>query len=339
MAELETNVAPVVFKDRVTGLLIFGICQCVLGIMCAMAIPFMLLSIIITKINPEIAAQTQTNPIHMIPGILVYALGAAWFVFMGIGSIKRRRWARALTLISSWLWLIGGIGGLVLVILIMPITAPQVPAGQPQLPQEFFLIMRIMMIAISSVTYVLIPLVLVLFYGGKNVRLTCEHWDEEQRWTDKCPLPVLGMCIAFALWGFSMINTCFQNFAVPFFGTVIDSYTGAAVIIPLVIILLLLAWRMYKLNTLAWWASAVVLCGWIASLIITLLGNGMWEYYEKLGLQTETVDAMKMYTANRTAILIVFGIWTVAVVSYLIFIKRYFKKDTLQDNCLTVEQV
>ena len=56
----------------------------------------------------------------MIPGILFYTLLAVWFIWVGIGSIKARRWARALILISSWLWLICGVSGFVIILLLLP---------------------------------------------------------------------------------------------------------------------------------------------------------------------------------------------------------------------------
>ncbi len=57
---------------------------------------------------------------QMILCVLFYVLLATWFIWMGIGSILTRRWARALLLIFSWFWLICGATGMAFLLLIMP---------------------------------------------------------------------------------------------------------------------------------------------------------------------------------------------------------------------------
>jgi len=341
MTELQPGVPGIDFKDRKTTLFVLGICQCIIGIFCAMAIPFMLLSIVMTKINPQIAAQANTSAIQIIPALLVYALASAWFVTMGIGSIKRRRWARALTLVSSWLWLVGGVIGLVFLVCLMPAIhsnmqaeiAKATPNGGPnQMPPGFMIIMTVMMIAMVLVMHVILPLILVLCYSGKNVKATCEHWDEKIRWTDKCPLPVLAVCVIFAIWLLSMPTFAFQNWAVPFFGNVIESYAGAAATLCIAGVIAWLTWRLYKLDTLAWWGSVIFVIAWFTSFILTFGGEKIWIFYEKFNLPAEQIDALKETPNFQLMMVAMFITWQVIMLGYLVFIKRYFKKDSLQDN-------
>jgi len=63
--------------------------------------PVVYIVIAATAIKNDFAA-----PIAII-SILFYALLAVLFVWLGIGSIMARRWARALVLVSSWFWLVG----------------------------------------------------------------------------------------------------------------------------------------------------------------------------------------------------------------------------------------
>ena len=107
------------FKDRKTGLVVFGILQIIFGGFCALMVPFMIIGMI-ASVFLDSRTAAPVNPAMIIPAVLLYALLAVWFIWMGIGSIKARRWARALILVSSWIWLIGGVGGLVFFLLFMP---------------------------------------------------------------------------------------------------------------------------------------------------------------------------------------------------------------------------
>ncbi len=45
------------------------------------------------------------------------------------------------------------------------------------------------------VFFVLVPAVWMFFYQSRHVKATCEARDPVTRWTDACPLPVLGFCL------------------------------------------------------------------------------------------------------------------------------------------------
>ena len=119
MAEHEEMIQSSDFKDRKTGLIVFGILQIILGGLCTLIVPFMIIGMLASTVLDESSAP-PINISMMLPGVLLYTLAATWFISMGIGSIKARRWARALVLVSSWLWLISGTVGLIFVLLLMP---------------------------------------------------------------------------------------------------------------------------------------------------------------------------------------------------------------------------
>ena len=120
-------------------------------------------------------------------------------IWLGIGSIKARRWARALLLIFSWSWLIMGI----FMTAIMPFVMakvfanlpPDAKTGQPAMPPAAITAMVIGMTLFFVVFFVLVPAVWTFFYNSRHVKATCEARDPVTRWTDACPLPVLGFCL------------------------------------------------------------------------------------------------------------------------------------------------
>ena len=105
MAENEQQLQLREFKDRSTGLVVFGILQVFISGFCALMVPMMLVGVVLSA-EIDGAAGASMSAQMVIPAVAFYCLLAAWFAWMGIGSILARRWARALTLVLAWMWLI-----------------------------------------------------------------------------------------------------------------------------------------------------------------------------------------------------------------------------------------
>lgn len=321
------------FKDRKTGLVVFGILEIILGWLCALMVPLMLFAMIASStVN-----QSTTAPLTvrmMIPGILFYALIAVWFIWMGIGSIKARRWARALLLVFSWIWLIGGISGLIFMLLFMPGIYDQM-GKSGQMPPKMAVIMNYVMAGFMTVFYVIIPGGLVLFYGDKNVKATCESRDSQARWTDKCPLPVLAMSLIFGFWAVSMLSMGFYGWVIPFFGVLLSGITGAGVSFVITLLLGYVAWGTYRLNIKAWWCAVFLTIAWVISTIITFSHVSVWDFYEKMNFPEQQLDIMRQYGMFQDFTMVLFfGLWVVGFLGYLLYTKRYFASPSAQEGIL-----
>jgi len=324
MTHLEETVQSPDFKDRKTGLVVFGILQIIFGGFCALDVPLMILGMVASNV----LGKSSAAPISlrmMIPGILFYVLLAVWFIWMGIGSIKARRWARAILLVSSWLWLICGVGGLIFVLLFMSGMYDQM-ARNKQMPQEMVLVMKFVMIGFMTVFYLIIPAAFVLFYGSKNVKATCEFRDSQVRWTDKCPLPVLAVAFIFAFWAVSMLLTGLCGWLIPFFGSILSGLTGALVSLVAALLYLYVAWGTYKLRISAWWCSLLLTIVWTLSVVITFSRVSLLDFYEKMKLPEQQLEMMRNYVIPQSPIMpLFFGISFLGLLGYLLYTKRYFK--------------
>lgn len=321
------------FKDRKTALVVFGILQIILGGLCALLVPFMIIGMLASAFLDDTSApQMQTGA--MISGLLFYVLAAAWFISMGIGSIKTRRWARALILVSAWLWLICGTVGLIVLFLLMPDMYDRM-GESGRMPPAAAASMKAVMTTFMSVIYVIIPGILVLFYGGKNVKATCEFRDPQIRWTDKCPLPVLAASVLFAGWAVSMLFSAGSNWTVPFFGAILTGIAGAAITLISILLLGYIAWGLYKLSIKAWWCAVLLIILWAASAIITFSQVSMLDFYEKMNFPQEQLDFMKQIDITESPALALFiGLWVVALLAYMFYIKKYFPHHYAQQNAL-----
>jgi hypothetical protein len=84
------------YKNRSGGLVVFGVLTILLGVICGLMVPMMLLGQLTKPQSADVPAITLAM---ILPALLIYGgLAVAW-VWLGIGSIKARRWARALLLI------------------------------------------------------------------------------------------------------------------------------------------------------------------------------------------------------------------------------------------------
>ncbi len=231
------------FKDRSMGLIVFGAIQIVIGGCCALLIPFMLLSLLVGP-----SAGAPTNVRMMIPAVGFYAFLAVLLVGLGIGSIRARRWARALTLVLAWMWLVVGI----LALLMMSVWIPNMSdfaAEERQVPAQVMVFVQVVMLGTMGCMYLVVPGIFISFYQSAHVKATCEFKDPHVRWTDNCPLPVLALSL---LLGFGAASTmifsvCYGG-VIPFFGILLKGVPGALVILGVTLLFAYLAWATYKLK-------------------------------------------------------------------------------------------
>jgi hypothetical protein len=319
------------FKDRKTGLVVFGIIQIIFGGLSALIAPMMVLGVIVQNVS-EGGPAAPVNANMMVAGVLLYMLLAVWFITMGIGSIKARRWARALILVTSWLWLVSGTGAFILILLFMPDMYSQM-AASGQIPQQALRTMKYVMTAFMLVAYVIIPAALVLFYGSKNVKATCEFRDPVVRWTDKCPLPVLAVSLIFAVWAFSMLPMAPYGWVIPFFGVILSGLKGAAVAMVLMLLLVYAAWGTYKLRIRAWWCSVLLIVVWALSAGITFSRVSLWEFYERMNFPEQQLEMMKQFAMPQSPVMVLFvGLWVVGLLGYLLYTRRYFAPSSEQQS-------
>jgi hypothetical protein len=310
-------------KDRSAGLIALGIVQILIGALCALAVPLMLLATVVPMALEE-GTSTGTSPAMMIPGILTYLAMAVWFIWMGIGSIKARRWARALVLVTSWFWLISGAFALILMAFVLPDMYGQM-GESGELPEAMAKITLYFTMGFMALFYVILPGLLVVFYGSRHVKATCERKDATERWTDRCPLPVLAVSVATAVCAAWIPMMGLYGWAIPWFGTILTGTAGALVWLVFIVFLVYVSRGMYRLSIEAWWCATLLIVAWGASTVLTFTRIDMVEFYEKMNLPAEQLEIMSQYDLmEKFPIALITGLWVVALLAYQLYIKRYF---------------
>lgn len=299
--------------DRSAGLILFGVLQLGVGAICAM----IALAVAAAMSTTPPAAGTLPATGALAPTLVVYAIAAGYFVSVGVGSIRRRRWARALSAAVGALWLVFGVASAIVAFLAIPKLLVMVPRAQ----EKAFITG---MAAFAIIFFIALPLAIFLFYKSDRTRETCELRDPRIRWTDRVPVPVLALTI---LLGFTAISLLISltNPIVPMMGTVLTGGPAAITMLALAGLCAFLTVQLYRLKESAWWT--LVLLQVIGGIIgaVTMARMDVNEVYRSAGLLTPQVQAMHLEELYRNPLLwvLMVGAW-IAYFAFLLAIRKYF---------------
>jgi len=322
-----TNIPPLPpvppFRDRHTGLLVFGILEILLGTLCVLMAGFTALAQVMESQTPE----TNINSRMMLFGALFYIAFAAVFVWLGIGSIQCRRWARSLLLILAWSWLGVGVIAVPLMGFFMPRILAASPPNGPALPPGMLPVIVVMQLIFMSVLLVVIPGVLVFFYSSRHVKATCEARDTVRHWSDACPLPILAVVCGLWLGAVTMlIFPLAYGGLMPFFGTIVSGLPGTLLTMGLAGLSLWIGWMWYRLKVIGWWALAATMIVLSLSNIITFSHLDIVELYQKMGFPQAQIDLIRRQGLISSRFMVWNSlVWLAPMLGYMLWAKRYFR--------------
>jgi len=307
----------------------FGIMTLLMGVLAGLFIPLMLFG----QVMAAKTAKGPTNFTMILPAIAVYGTMAVALVWLGIGSIMARRWARALLLICSWSWLVMG----VIVMAGMAFVVPKIMAGMPspgtdsQPASHSGSMTAVITIAFvfNGVVFIVLPAIWTYFYRSPHVKATCEARDPVARWTDACPLPVLGLCL-WLLFSVPMlfIMPVSGHCVMPFFGVYLTGLPAVLLCLTAAALWVYAAWRLYRLDSRGWWLVLVLMGVFIVSNLLTFARHDAMEMYQLMGTpeaQIEQLQKTGLLVGNRMNWLMWLSV--LPFLGYLLFIKKYFRSN------------
>ena len=310
------------------GLIVFGIVEIALGGLSALMIPFMLLGAVFSRkaMGGPMPAGTY------VAGICSYSFAAAILVALGIGSIQARRWARALNLIAGVVGLILGSIMTVFLALVLPSgfmagmhqAAARTPNAQPVSTAAAAIILTLIII-FFSIFFVLVPLAFLLFFSRKTVEETCKRRDPIERWTDRCPLPVLAVSLLLAFGAAYCLLTAVTTPIATFFGKYVTGWPAAVFLVGFALLNGFLAFEFYRLRLIGWWIAFITLVLRLVSETITYSHADLLKAYSKMGWSQTRLDYMNANPTFHRGGFLWFGV-TISVIFmvYLFWTKRYF---------------
>lgn len=314
-------IAPV-YRDRRTGLIFFGVCAILIGTFFALLVP-------VAFFGQAMAARREGADFNVptaVIGSFVYGLMAVVLIWLGVGSILMRRWARALLLCIGWIGLVIGVIAMPAVWVAMNSIGDTLRAqGQTVSPAQLAVVKGVAL-SVTFVIYIVIPGIAVLFYRSPHVRHTCELRDPVARWTDRCPLPVLALCL---LQGFTvpmvLLTIPVYGGAFPLAGFVMQGWTARLLWLVVAVFLAYSARGFYRLELRAWWVYTIGAVVMWASSLATFLRIDLIEFYRLMGLPERQLERManNPLLAHGT-LLWLSGLGALAFLCYLLYVRRFF---------------
>jgi hypothetical protein len=324
MNEPPTVPLTVDFKDRHGGLIAFGILVIIIGFVCALSVPLMILGQTISAR----ATGTATDLRTMCPAMMMYGGLAVVFIWLGVGSTMARRWARALLLILAWAWLLTGVLTLFALAVFLPMVFAHLPSGGQPMPAAARVVATIFALGFTSVMFVILPGLLVLFYRSPHVKATCEARDPVARWTDACPLPVLAVSLILgygAVWMAVMLF--FYHGVMPFFGYLLSGLPGATLILALIALWVYCAWATYHLKVAGWWTVLIAFGVVIASALLTFARVDLMDMYRLMGYPEQQIEQLQRFSfLTGRNMLFFMSICSLPFLGFLLYVKKYFRQ-------------
>lgn len=304
-------------KDRSVGLTVFGTLDVLLGVFCFSLA--MLLLIVVSS-----AGLQGLRPLHysLAMGFLFCSTG--WYIVLGLGSVKARRWARALLLVGAWVAVFFGTLALALVLYILP-EAYEIMVDSDLMAPELVLGLLYFVVFVLFFLQVIFPMIIVAFYNLDSVRRTCERRNPEPSWTDRCPLPLLAMGFISTLGCLSIVAGATTQYTVFLFGRIVSGWPGMLVVAGLSIACGYVGWGAFTRRMHAWWGAYALVLLTSSSMMLTFAELDMTVLYEHLGYSAAQIEQQTHFLSLSPATLTFIAcVWGIMASIYLVWVRDCF---------------
>ena len=317
------------YKDRSTGLMVFGILTLLMGCLVGLFVPLMLFGQMMTAKAPN---APPTNPVAIAPAVV-----DLWLPGRGVD------------LAGHWFYQGAALGAGVIAHLFLELAGDRnhhdgghaILHGQGDVELAGQYAERPAGDAsgghhrndcfhgsVLCLFLVVVPALWTFFYGSRHVKATCETRDPVTRWTDACPLPVLG----FSLWTWlavpmMLVMPLTGRAVMPFFGMFLSGLPGGLFCLLIAAVWGMAGWWLYRLDARGWWLILIALVVFLLSALLTYAHHDIIEMYQLQGLpqaQIDQIQKMGLFTGNRMGWFT--ALFTLPLLGYLLFIKRYLRK-------------
>lgn len=305
-------------KDRSVGLVICGTLEIVLGIL-SFSLAMLLLVVV------SAAGLGGMKPCHFWMALSTMFYLTGWFVVMGLGSMKARRWARSLVLVGAWVTIFFGTLVLALMLYILPEIHTLLTDLEliPPMVAMAALYFSILVLIILQVAF---PLLAIAFYSLRGVQGTCERRNPNSCWTDRYSLPLLAMGFISVLGSLTIVFGVTTNFVVFFFGDVVVGKSGFLVQLVVSAGFFYVGWGAFTQKMHAWWGAYALVLLMSSSMMLTFSEMDMEMLYMYMGYSEEQVSQLtNLGPINPVVLTFISCIWGIMACVYLSWVRDCFR--------------
>lgn len=308
------------WTDRSVGLIVFGTVDILFGIF-YFCLSMMLLLVI------SVAGLGGIKPVHFWMALLFCFFLTGWYVWMGLGSIRGRHWARALLLVGAWITLFFGTLFLALLLFLLP-EVYNVVADSGLLSPSAALTVLALTVGFIALLQLVFPVGLIAFYGSRSVAATCERMNPESCWTDRTPLPLLALSVVCSVGCFLVVFSATTNYTVFFFGRVLSGWPGVLITGFISIVCGYVGWGAYARKMHAWWGAYAMIVIISASMMLTFSEMDMESMYAHMNYTVEQIEQLQQSRLfSPTTLVCIICVWGVVASSYLVWVRDLFRPE------------
>lgn len=319
-------------RDRRAALAVAGVLEMALG-----GLSFSLAMLLLGVVSATGYGAMKPSNFWMAMGFLLYMTG--WFIVMGIGSLKARRWARALVLVGAWVTVFFGTLALALVLYILPeahnlLTDSGLVSPEAAMGILYFVVGALVLLD------VIFPIFAIVFYNLAGVRGTCERLHPEPCWTDRVPLPLLAMGFISAMGCLFIVGGAGTNYVVFLFGRVVSGWAGMLIVLLCSAAFGYVGWGAFKRKIHAWWGAYALVLLTSSSMMLTFSEMEMETLYTQMGYTAEQVMKLEHFHAVNPAMLTFIScVWGIMACIYLVWVRDCFFPEKAKTSVKSYEQI
>jgi hypothetical protein len=274
-----------------------------------------------------LAPQQQSQKLGTIVGaLLLYLIVAVALIWLGIGAIKMRRWVRPLVLTLGTLILVVGFFDLIAMGFWFPALAKTTPGnGAAPAPSGGMIpISLVAAILMLGFMLLIIPGAFVWFYKKQEMKEALEYFDAVERWTDRCPIPVLGIVVTLIGYvGVALV--ALPEATLPVFGTVLSGLPAMAVDIVFGAAPLVLAWLSFRRRPVGWWGTIGFVVVMAVAYLMTSVRSDQQDLYRTAGFTAQQLDMMSQFRSRLPFGMVALQLSVpLLMIGYLIWVRKYF---------------
>jgi len=306
-------------RDRSTRLIVSGVFLCLLACCAFFFAVVTVASMLYVRRLPEVPETTQLGLGQVISGSLVYCIMGASLLTLGIGSIRRRRWARPLVLIVGWGWLV--IGALVCLVMtaVLPIATEGLPPD-PTARAAFYGCFG----SVLGFLGIVVPLLLVGLYRGADVRATLAAHDPQERWTDRIPTPLLGL----SFWlGFSAVSSLLSAFnPILLIGSrIVTGPIAVATYVATAVVMAGVAVGLARRSRIAWWTGVAIFALWSIGSAFTLPRVDFDEVMAQMNTAQPAGAPDMSFLFHDPRFFVSMALVWLGTIGYFVYVRRYLR--------------
>ena len=309
-------------------LLFFGILELLIGALAALLDVIILALFLFAERLPSF--RSGFHPQFMVFSACFYGAAALCFLAAGVGTLRRRRWARTLMLVVSTFWLGTGILICLILVLLWPVLSrsfPQASAGSAMFVLAFTS-------GLIGVLYVLLPGSFLFFYTRRSVRDSFVRAAPEVESGPHRPLAVIVLCVWMLLGVAGAAFGMLLN-RQALFGVVFTGLAAFAVSLLVFAAQACLVRGVWGLRPWAWWGSLTYYALAAVSGLITFMRVPLSTLMEGLGTGPMGAEQREMMPWMQTYMPVLAGIGQLLFLSLMVYVKRYFPARTAAGAAVT----